>query len=589
MRFQRYIKPFLIYILFWSIPLSLDLVGTIGAERFFVSEVIKEIAFYQVFVALSAAFILALVLGPRPIFGAACLLSWVGVFYLQKQFDHYLEANFYSFLASLLIVSLLIRKISGAILKKPFFGHISHSLAWLVFCFYITDWKNPYNQEREIEHSPSVAEGEKNVILFVIDTMRADDSVLNSESDWHNFFQDEDALVFLNAYSPASGTAPSVKSILTGKPPSYWGRKNISKPPPTDEATLASHFAKLGYKTGGFTANSLINGEGFSDDYSKYLALGGYNTIRQSALISDLILGREPISSLSWAEKNSLHKVDGSLITKLGIDWARASSGDKFFLYLHLMDPHWPYRNLDKSPSNKLSHVDMLSGKVDINNVDINLLSEMRARYLGEIEYSYQILVTFLEDLESLGILKDTLVVVLGDHGEEFFEHEKFSHGHDVYQEQVHVPLLLIGGGINNKNLEAIEAPTSLTYLKPIINSALKKEPIIPNPYVLSESFPRSQVNAIYREGNYAVRLEYSQGNTPLETTAVSVFDLDKDPRQQAPRVTLNSFEEELVSRARKALHDRWLLGYREGEDEVAPSLGVEGLDSLKELGYIGD
>ena len=54
MRFQRYIKPFLIYILFWSIPLLLDLVGTIGAERFFVSEVIKEIAFYQVFVALSA-------------------------------------------------------------------------------------------------------------------------------------------------------------------------------------------------------------------------------------------------------------------------------------------------------------------------------------------------------------------------------------------------------------------------------------------------------------------------------------------------------------------------------------------------------
>lgn len=588
MRCQKYIKPFLIYILFWSIPLLLDLIGTVGIERFIVSEVIRTIAFYQVGVAFSAAFILALTLGSRPVFGVACILAWVGVFYTQKQFDYHFEANFYSFLISLIIVSLIIRKAARGILLKPIFGRIG-AIAWLVFCFYTTNAGNSYNQEREKSISFDAVPKNKNVIVVVVDTMRADDSILNRESNWHNFFQDKRAFVFSNAYSPASGTAPSVKSILTGKSPSYWGRQNISKPPPVDEETLVSHFLKEGYRTGGFTANSLINGGGFSDDYMKYLALGGYNTIRQSALVSDLILGREPISSLSWAEKNSLHKVDGALITKLGLEWVRENLSDNFFLYLHLMDPHWPYRNLDKTPSEKLSHVDMLSGRVDVNNVDAGLLSEMRSRYLGEIEYSYEILSTFLKELEAIGVLEDTLVVVLGDHGEEFFEHDKFSHGHDVYQEQVHVPLLLIGGGINNEGLDVVETPTSLTYLKSIINSTLSEESLSHNSYVLSESFPRNQVNAVYRENNYVVRLEYGQDNSPLETIAVSVFDLDKDPVQQASKSSLNSFEKKLVSRAREALHERWLLGYGNGNGKAAPSLGVEGLDSLKELGYIDD
>jgi hypothetical protein len=82
-------------------------------------------------------------------------------------------------------------------------------------------------------------------------------------------------------------------------------------------------------------------------------------------------------------------------------------------------------------------------------------LEFLRGRYRGEIRFVDEQLALLFAELARRGLLDRTLVIVTGDHGEEFGEHRWFGHGSQLYEESIHVPLLLHGPGVPSGRVDA--------------------------------------------------------------------------------------------------------------------------------------
>jgi arylsulfatase A-like enzyme len=122
-------------------------------------------------------------------------------------------------------------------------------------------------------------------------------------------------------------------------------------------------------------------------------------------------------------------------VNDVAFDWLDRHRDSRFFLFLHYMDPHDPYfehpydgRGIARAAN---------------QHPDPSLAGEMRRLYQGEIAYLDGNFGKLLAKLEELGVYDDTVIALVSDHGEEFYEHGGFWHGLTLYDNQIHVPLLV--------------------------------------------------------------------------------------------------------------------------------------------------
>ncbi len=162
----------------------------------------------------------------------------------------------------------------------------------------------------------------KNVIFVVVDTLRADRTSLHGyerETTPRISAWAEGGAVFDRALAASSWTVPSMGMLLTGR---Y--RVGGGKALDGESGLLSSTLAGQGYRTVGIVANPVLNKlQGFIDGYESY----------------DLILGKQdmtdPLHPGSWTAQ---------LVVEKALRWLREERDDRpFMLYLHLMDPHFPY------------------------------------------------------------------------------------------------------------------------------------------------------------------------------------------------------------------------------------------------------
>ncbi len=188
-------------------------------------------------------------------------------------------------------------------------------------------------------------------------------------------------------------------------------------------------------------------------------------------------------------EETRLYKVHGRTVSSLALRWIeRRDRKRPFFVYLHLMEPHWPYHSHDgaypESRQKAFSYAEMLrlsnGARSNAALRDRAEMAALEARYDEEINEADRIVEEFMGALDEDAVGGNTLVVVVGDHGEEFLEHNGFSHGHDVFEEQLRVPLLLLwpwGGagavanaGCSRENRPMrVDVPVSLLDLLPTL------------------------------------------------------------------------------------------------------------------------
>ena len=272
----------------------------------------------------------------------------------------------------------------------------------------------------------------KNVVVLVIDTLRADKlRPFNPQTRVKTPAIDQfasDGAVFELAQAPENWTKPSVASILTGLHPQTHQQKTGDAALPSSAELLSEHLQGEGFATGGFIANGYVSDRfGFDqgwDDYTNYI--------------------REEKST----EAKDVFDDAGN--------WIEAHKDGRFFAYIQTIDPHVPYDPPGKylqmyDPSEYAGQIrprmtgDLLEkAKRNPPQVVFDASDKRRLEALhdGEITKHDHFFGAFLERLSALGLANDTLIVVTSDHGEEFDDHGSWGHGHSVYQELLHVPLM---------------------------------------------------------------------------------------------------------------------------------------------------
>jgi arylsulfatase A-like enzyme len=247
-------------------------------------------------------------------------------------------------------------------------------------------------------------------------------------------------------------------SLHSGLPPGeVWATQGSTYRLPASAPVLAERFAQLGYETAAFIANPVLHaGIGFDRGFDTFYVVAG-NDVTNSAESSAPALQRrlEP--------------------------WLEAHREQPFFLYVHYLDPHSPYENPDmpdgRSPffPDYHGHITgrdvygLLMGTVRLEDPAADT-AHLTALYDGEISYVDRHVGRLLALAEQRGD-RDLLVALTSDHGEELSDHGGWNHALTLYDELVHVPLVLRWSGKLPRG-KRVAAPVALLDLAPTLVAA---------------------------------------------------------------------------------------------------------------------
>ena len=442
-------------------------------------------------------------------------------------------------------------------------------------------------------------EGNKkfNVLLISIDTLRPDHlGCYGYEKDTS---PNIDALagqgaIFLNTVSSTCWTLPAHISMLTGTDISVHGVTNDGISLHRGIPLLAEILQQDGYRTAAFCSSPYLNPAfGFDRGFDIY-----HNTDLDKEGFNDTVFLED---RNQWQEVHE--EITSPLIEKLAVEWLGEEREGPFFLFLHMWDPHFdfipppPYDTaFDPDYEGTVNSLHFMFNN-DINvNMDPRDLEHIIALYDGEIAFTDYHLGRIFDRLRELGLFDNTLIIITGDHGEEFFEHGNKGHRITLYDESVKIPLIVILPGRDLKGMKISEqagiidiASTILDYLGLPVKLPMHGRSLLP----LLEGEEIDDDNPLLLELEdhlRALRTNRYKLLFNIEHRQTVILDLEKDPKEtHRDLVTLlpewSEINREFYARleADRALEDK----YREGETGQAVHLSEEQIERLKALGYI--
>jgi arylsulfatase A-like enzyme len=318
------------------------------------------------------------------------------------------------------------------------------------------------------------------VILILIDTLRRDH--LSGEGYPRPTSPALDELAARGARfrafrSQSSYTKPSVASLLTSLYPSGHRIGHLRTVLADANVTLAEAFHAGGYRTAKFVSNPIIGPEfGFAQGTEVFHMRRthlipktklGYALFRLNSEGRE-IAGFRELRDLLRSVERSLHRelqpgaleLSASGIVQAFRDWRGSIQEAPYFAYLHFMEPHAPYvppEDLARKfadPGEPMSANYPPSPGLFLPFQQASPLPENERRglvraYDAEIAGIDRALGEFFASLPEAE-LERTIVAVTSDHGEEFYEHAGWSHGHSLYEELLGVPLLIAGPGVRH-------------------------------------------------------------------------------------------------------------------------------------------
>jgi arylsulfatase A-like enzyme len=272
-----------------------------------------------------------------------------------------------------------------------------------------------------------------NVLFLLVDTLRFDHLTPygygRDTSPEIDKLLAQAGVVVEEAYAQAPWTLPSVVSFLTSRHPgAILGADSSSYGIPQGVESLPETLEKLGYETGGFFANKILHeGNGFARGFGTFFS--------------------------PPADTPAVDQPDAAAMTGRVLPWLEAHRNSPFFLYVHYIDPHDPYENPEivngRSPylpdyrgdiTGRHAH-GLHAGRVPLEH-PLRDREQLKALYDSEIHYVDRFIGRLLDSIPPQ-VLANTLVVLTADHGEEFLDHGGWKHGFTLYEEQIHVPLLV--------------------------------------------------------------------------------------------------------------------------------------------------
>jgi arylsulfatase A-like enzyme len=287
-------------------------------------------------------------------------------------------------------------------------------------------------EARALANLPSLPPGTPNVLLIILDTVRAASMSVYGYgrpttpklSRWA-----ERGVVFERAYSTAPWTLPSHASLLTGLWPQEFDadwEHSLSGGARTITEVMAGH----GFATVGIVANQFYvsRESGLAQGFHHYSAY--LRNKAQLRLSTGFAQWWEEHRNNSSPAKWTNFRKPASTVSRGLLEWVDEHPGTPFFGFLNYFDAHLPYRPLPTWP------------------VRTETTERSRDRYDGSIAALDGALDSLFTELDRRRILERTIVIITSDHGELFGEHGLVQHGNALYRELLEVPLVVWGPGI---------------------------------------------------------------------------------------------------------------------------------------------
>lgn len=448
--------------------------------------------------------------------------------------------------------------------------------------------------------TPSAA-GRPNILLVTVDTLRADHLGAYGYEEARTGSIDALAaggLTFDQATVQSPWTFPSFASILTSRYPGELGlacgdtlfaeiqRRRVD----AEERILAEELKDAGYCTAAVLTNpwllphfGLI--QGFDDfipvDERQFHHIAGLKNLTVLKLSHRFPIADRWLRTLyEWitgpAGEAAVMEVCAERVTEEAVRWLRDRRRAPFFLWVHYVDPHCPFDppeafqpDLADFPAERREFLtsynaeDIHTGLARLTRRDREALA---ALYDAEIAYVDECVGELFAELETLGLAGDTLVIFTSDHGEEFWDHGGYQHGHTLYDELIRVPLIFRGPGVKAVP-RRVAADVRLLDLMPTLLELAGRPPPPGTrgrslaPHLAGEAGGQLEDVFAFSEGLYlteerkavrgnGLKLIYRPGSEEYE-----LYDLAKDPgeRQDISQSRLEDFE-----RMRSLLND-WL------------------------------
>jgi len=280
-----------------------------------------------------------------------------------------------------------------------------------------------------------------NVILVMVDTLRADhlDCYGGTFTPTPNLCRlAADGGTIYSGFAHASWTKPSTATLLTSLVPSSHQTMAKAAALPSEVETVAEAFQKTGYSTGAFISNTnLTEAFGFAQGFDEYHYLGPdylFGAVESSSKLVLYQIFRRVYFMLVPGLRFGDFYQDSEVVNRHALEFLDRHAASRFFLFLHYMDPHDPYF---EHPYNGVG-IARAAGDPSESEAE-----RMHSLYVGEIAYLDANFGKLIAKLETMGLYDETVIALVADHGEEFQEHGGFWHGLTLYDEQIHVPLLV--------------------------------------------------------------------------------------------------------------------------------------------------
>jgi arylsulfatase A-like enzyme/Tfp pilus assembly protein PilF len=366
------------------------------------------------------------------------------------------------------------------------------------------------------------------------------------------------ATVFTHAYAQVPLTTPSHATILTGTYPQFNHVNYMGDALGPDVPSLPELLHKSGYRTAAFVGALVLDPKKLAPGFDRGFDVYDAGFHRRAS-------GEDNYHSIERRGEEVLRRASA---------WLSRRPAGPFFLWIHLYDPHDPYTPPEP------------------------FLTRYRSDpYDGEIAYTDVIVGRLIANLRAHSLFDGSVIAVMADHGEAFGEHGEKHHGIFLYDETIHVPLVIKRPG--QDVAKRVEARVGLVDVAPSIlesahfpvPKAMQGRPVLPNTNANRSTSDASGERPIYSESGYG---HLSFGWSPLRSWRASKYLYIDAPERELYDQTVDVAAAQNLASQLVAVGDTAaaeMTEFRHRTSLAGPTkthLTVEQSESLRALGYLG-
>jgi arylsulfatase A-like enzyme len=426
-----------------------------------------------------------------------------------------------------------------------------------------------------------------NLLFIAVDTLRADRAhdprLMPRIAELSRT-----GLVFEQAFSHAPWTLPSFATMFTGQLPPQHGAGGVANQYfglRSEITTVAERLRDSGYATA-----AIVNVDFLGPDFG-------------------VCQGFDELDAQFTLSNRTLRDARGT--SDAAIAWLEQRETGPFALFVHYFDPHAdytppePYRSQHADPRDLAptaaplgTREQIVAWKTGREPLTPELAQRASRLYDGEIAYTDSEIGRLVDRLRRQGLLENTLVVFTSDHGEEFLEHGGFEHGHSLYDELVHVPLMLhwparIQPGRRGDAVGHVQLARTICELLAVTPATSFAAPGL---LEHDQTTPSAGHGLLYGYGNFWGAPWESIRNDQHKWLGIPVkgapareelYDWRLDPREQRNLLPTQSADAQPLRQAVQNLHER---ATREQWRSGPPArLDPATLQRLENTGYVGE